>query len=40
MVLIREGKLGHFITMDDDGINITDASGNTIELKAAGIQDY
>jgi hypothetical protein len=38
MLLIREGKSGHFITMDDNGINITDASGNRIEFRAAGIR--
>lgn len=38
MVLIREGKLGHFITMDQDGISIADASGNKIKCTKAGIK--
>jgi len=38
MVLICEGRLGHFIAMDKDGICITDASGNTIKCTKAGIK--
>jgi uncharacterized protein involved in type VI secretion and phage assembly len=38
MILIREGKLGHFVTMDQNGIVVSDASGNTIECTKDGIK--
>ncbi|MFI7690057.1 phage baseplate assembly protein V [Nonomuraea sp. NPDC049655] len=31
-VILREGAKGHTITMDGDGITITDAKGNAVEL--------
>jgi hypothetical protein len=37
MVLIREGRQGHFMTMDGDGITVSDASANTIRLTDRGI---
>jgi hypothetical protein len=33
MVTIVEAKNNHVITMNKDGIKITDATGNTIEMK-------
>ena len=38
MVLIREGSQGHFITMDQNGITLIDASGNTIQTTSSGIK--
>ena len=38
MILIREGSQGHFMTMDQNGITVTDANGNTIELTSSGIK--
>ena len=37
MILIREGAQGHFITMDQNGITITDANGNSIAMTSSGI---
>ena len=37
MILIREGGQGHFITMDQNGITITDATGNSIAMTSSGI---
>ncbi|GGT11664.1 phage baseplate assembly protein V [Nonomuraea spiralis] len=31
-VILREGGQGHTVTMDNDGIKITDATGNAVEL--------
>jgi len=31
-ILIREGGQGHLITMNSDGVKITDATGNSIEM--------
>jgi uncharacterized protein involved in type VI secretion and phage assembly len=33
MVMVKEAKNGHVITLNKDGIKITDATGNTIEMK-------
>jgi uncharacterized protein involved in type VI secretion and phage assembly len=33
MITIREAKNNHVITLNKDGIKITDATGNTIEMK-------
>jgi uncharacterized protein involved in type VI secretion and phage assembly len=38
MILIREGSRGHFITMNQNGITVTDASGNTALFTADGIK--
>ncbi len=38
MILLREGSQGHFVTMDRNGITVTDASGNTIEMTSNGIK--
>jgi uncharacterized protein involved in type VI secretion and phage assembly len=38
MILIREGKKGHLVTMDLHGITITDANANTIQLTSDGIK--
>lgn len=37
MILIREGKKGHFLTMDKNGITVTDANFNTIQFTQNGI---
>lgn len=37
MVILREGKHGHVLTMDGDGVTVTDASGNTIRMTEDGI---
>jgi uncharacterized protein involved in type VI secretion and phage assembly len=37
-ILVREGKQGHLITMNADGITIVDKSQNTILLSEDGIQ--
>ena len=37
MILIREGAQGHFITMDQNGITIADANGNSIAMSSSGI---
>jgi len=31
-VLVREGVRGHLITMDKDGVTVTDAAGNSIQM--------
>jgi hypothetical protein len=31
-VLVREGVKGHLITMDKDGVKVTDAAGNSIQM--------
>jgi uncharacterized protein involved in type VI secretion and phage assembly len=36
-ILIREGKKGHFVMMDQNGITATDASGNTVQFTSSGI---
>jgi uncharacterized protein involved in type VI secretion and phage assembly len=33
MITLREGKKGHVLTMDQNGIKVTDAKGNFIEMK-------
>jgi uncharacterized protein involved in type VI secretion and phage assembly len=38
MILIREGGQGHFITMDKNGITVTDANQNTIKMTTSGIK--
>lgn len=38
MILITEGAQGHFLTMDKNGITITDASSNTIVFSSSGIK--
>jgi uncharacterized protein involved in type VI secretion and phage assembly len=38
MILIREGKKGHFLTMDQNGITVTDADSNTIQFTSGGIK--
>ena len=38
MILIREGGKGHFITMDKNGITVTDANKNTIKMTSSGIK--
>jgi uncharacterized protein involved in type VI secretion and phage assembly len=38
MILIREGAKGHFLTMDQNGITITDANSNTIQFTGNGIK--
>jgi uncharacterized protein involved in type VI secretion and phage assembly len=37
MILVREGSQGHFLTMDQNGITITDANANTIQFRSNGI---
>jgi uncharacterized protein involved in type VI secretion and phage assembly len=37
MILLREGKKGHFLTMDQNGITVTDANANTIQFTSDGI---
>jgi uncharacterized protein involved in type VI secretion and phage assembly len=36
-VLVREGSQGHLITMSKNGITITDATGNSIEMTASAM---
>lgn len=36
-VILREGGKGHTITMDDDGIKITDTKGNAVELTSSAM---
>jgi uncharacterized protein involved in type VI secretion and phage assembly len=36
-IVIREGSKGHFLTMDKNGITVTDANSNTIQFSADGI---
>jgi uncharacterized protein involved in type VI secretion and phage assembly len=38
MILLREGKKGHFLTMDQNGITVTDANANTIQFTSDGIK--
>jgi uncharacterized protein involved in type VI secretion and phage assembly len=38
MILVREGKKGHFLTMDQNGITVTDANSNTIQFTSDGIK--
>jgi uncharacterized protein involved in type VI secretion and phage assembly len=38
MILLLEGGKGHFLTMDQNGITVTDASGNTIQFTPSGIR--
>jgi uncharacterized protein involved in type VI secretion and phage assembly len=37
MILLREGSQGHFVTMDQNGIAITDANANKVKLTSGGI---
>jgi hypothetical protein len=37
-VLLREGKYGHLVTLDADGITLTDASGNHVVLGGKAIR--
>jgi uncharacterized protein involved in type VI secretion and phage assembly len=37
MILVREGSQGHFLTMDKNGITLTDANANTIQFTSKGI---
>src|SRR3954471_135941 len=37
MILMREGSQGHFITMDQNGVTVTDAGGNTIKMTSDGV---
>jgi uncharacterized protein involved in type VI secretion and phage assembly len=37
MILLREGKKGHFLTMDQNGITVTDANANTAKFTSDGI---
>jgi uncharacterized protein involved in type VI secretion and phage assembly len=37
MILLREGAKGHFLTMDANGITVTDASNNSIQMTSGGI---
>lgn len=37
-ILVREGRHGHLITMDKDGVKIVDRSENTVLLSESGIQ--
>jgi len=36
-IVIREGSKGHFLTMDKNGITLTDANSNTIQFSSDGI---
>jgi uncharacterized protein involved in type VI secretion and phage assembly len=36
MVLLVEGSQGHFLTMDQNGITMTDANGNTMQFTSDG----
>jgi uncharacterized protein involved in type VI secretion and phage assembly len=36
-IVIREGRKGHFLTMDKNGITVTDANSNTIQFSSDGI---
>ncbi len=36
-IVLREGKRGHLITLTGDGIRITDATGNAIEMTTNGL---
>ena len=36
-VLVREGSQGHLVTMNKDGITITDAVGNSIEMTGSAM---
>jgi len=38
MILLREGQKGHFLTMDQNGITVTDADANTAKFTSDGIQ--
>jgi uncharacterized protein involved in type VI secretion and phage assembly len=38
MILVREGGKGHFLTMDQNGITVTDADSNTIQFTPGGIE--
>jgi uncharacterized protein involved in type VI secretion and phage assembly len=37
VVLVREGVKGHLITMDRDGVTITDATGNSITMTGSAM---
>lgn len=37
MVLLREGKTGHLLVMDGEGVTVLDASGNAIRMTEDGI---
>ncbi|MFF1696508.1 phage baseplate assembly protein V [Streptomyces sp. NPDC058257] len=37
-VLVREGSRGHLLTMDQSGVTVTDAGGNTVSLTDDGIR--
>jgi len=37
MILLREGAKGHFLTMDANGITVTDANNNSIQFTSEGI---
>lgn len=37
MILLVEGSKGHFLTMDQNGITITDSNSNTIQFASSGI---
>lgn len=37
MVILREATHGHVLTMDKDGVTVTDESGNVIRMTADGI---
>jgi uncharacterized protein involved in type VI secretion and phage assembly len=37
MILLREGSKGHFVTMDQNGIAVTDANANNVKLTSDGI---
>lgn len=38
MILLREGSKGHFLTLDQNGITVTDANSNTIQFSGDGIK--
>jgi uncharacterized protein involved in type VI secretion and phage assembly len=38
MILVREGGKGHFLTMDQNGITVTDANSNSIQFTSSGIK--
>lgn len=37
LVLLREGKRGHLLLLDGEGVTVTDAAGNTIRMTEDGI---
>src|SRR4051794_23185389 len=38
MILLREGRQGHYAVLNKDGIILTDANGNTIQFTSSGMK--